>query len=131
VSWCAIVNEQSNQLKVGNITMLIGESYTMFREILAERKYDVVIIDGSQKRQKIFADLMNLEGLDLPRLVVFDDTDRPENMVKIPSNRDSNYCVRIFRGFKPLTVHACETTVLKIPTIDNPMRKAWWPTSHS
>ena len=72
--------------------------------------WDVVIIDGSQERFEIFQDL--LQSPELPRLIIYDDTDRVENRAALNVNLKS-YQRKTYRGFKPQTVHVCETTIFK------------------
>ena len=48
-----------------------------------------------------------------PRLIVYDDTDKTENRNTLTRSA-LGYEKHVFRGFKPQTVHACETTVFRM-----------------
>jgi hypothetical protein len=93
-----------------NVTLHAGRSETVFRDLLDRQAWDVVVIDSPCDRLRMFRRLL-LEQR--PRVVVYDDTDRVENQAALDPDHD--YDARTFRGFKPQTLHTCETTVFMRP----------------
>ena len=105
--WANIVSAHAVTKSLKNIELIIGDSRAIFMDKLSY-EWDVVIIDGSNERFAIFNDI--LASVTKPRVIVYDDTDKRENVVAL-STPVINYTKRTFRGFKPQTVHVSETTV--------------------
>ena len=114
--WEERVTAEAERVKLPNLTIIGGDSLTGFSRLLYENDYDVVIIDGPRDRMKIFEKLLNTETANRPRLIIYDDTDNIENR-KALAKSVTGYETYVFRGFKPQTVHACETTVFRYNSI--------------
>lgn len=107
-AWINIVSDRARELNLRNVELLGGDSRSIFAACNAGRQWDVVVIDGPRDRFEIFRDLMASSSR--PRIIVFDDTDKPENRPAL--NVDCpGYARGSYRGFKPQTLHVCETTV--------------------
>jgi hypothetical protein len=94
-----------------NVQLLEGDSKDQVEACLNLGSYDVVVIDGPKDRAAIFKRVLNVENTKRPRMIIYDDTDRSENCLDSLADA-AEYEVWRFRGFKPQTVHACETAVL-------------------
>jgi predicted O-methyltransferase YrrM len=106
--WGKEIRAQAHNLSLDNIEMLSGDSRSVFSEKWKEGDWDVVVIDGPRERLNIFYDI--LASQKRPRVIVYDDTDKVENR---PALHEIifGYKRKTYRGFKPQTVHVCETTV--------------------
>lgn len=109
-TWANAVSMHAARKGLNNIEQIIGDSRTLFMHKLGS-KWDVVIIDGSRERFAIFNDL--LASAAKPRIIIYDDTDKADNFaaLSVPMH---GYVKRVYRGFKPQTVHTCETTLFMI-----------------
>ena len=111
--WAEKVKEATESKQLSNVEIVAGDSLELFHKLVFADEFDILIIDGPQDRLKIFDLLLGAKDIKWPRLVVFDDTDRDEN-TKPQNENFSGYDAFVFRGFKPQTVHACETTVFRL-----------------
>ena len=109
-AWSKIVSTQAHDLRLNNVEILSGESRSFFSDQIVARQWDVVIIDGPRERLEIFRDLLG--AAKHPRLVIYDDTDKAENRTALQWLAP-DYKSHIYRGFKPQTLHVCETTVFE------------------
>lgn len=109
-AWSDIVSAQARELGLKNVTMLSGDSQSTFSNQSANNCWDVVVIDGPHDRLEIFQALLRQK--DQPRLVIYDDTDKTENRAAV-KEKAPNYHPQTYRGFKPQTLHVCETTVFE------------------
>ncbi len=107
-AWADIVANRARDLHISNVEMLSGDSRTLFSRQIVAGDWDVVVIDGPRDRFKIFRDL--LASSKRPRLIIYDDTDKTENRPAL-TMRVPHFETKTYRGFKPQTLHACETTV--------------------
>lgn len=105
--WADIVATRARDLQIRNVEMLSGDSRTLFSRQILAGEWDVVVIDGPRDRFEIFRDL--LASSRRPRLIIYDDTDKTENRPALTMSIP-HYETRTYRGFKPQTLHACETT---------------------
>ena len=81
----------------------------MFTELHAAERWDVLVVDGPRPRFRFFQRAALEAFWRRPRILVYDDTDRAENRPALDSACARE--VHAFRGFKPQTLHACETSV--------------------
>jgi predicted O-methyltransferase YrrM len=110
-AWKQKVKAMLGMKGLNNVQLLEGDSGDQVEACLGRDSYDVVVIDGPKDRAAIFQSVLEVESTKRPRMIIYDDTDRSEN--RLDRLVDAmEYEVRRFRGFKPQTVHACETTVL-------------------
>jgi len=109
-SWREQVGRQAEHCGLKNVILHAGRSGTVFRELFDAERWDVVVIDSPRDRLGMFRRLVHGPR---PRIVVYDDTDRAENRVALQMRH--GYLARSFVGFKPQTLHACETTVFVRP----------------
>jgi len=107
-AWADIVANQARDLRINNVEILSGDSRALFLKQISIADWDVVVIDGPRDRFEIFRDL--LASSKRPRLIIYDDTDKAENRPAL-TMRIPHYVRKTYRGFKPQTLHACETTV--------------------
>ena len=106
--WMGRVLKEARTLGLDNLDLISGNSRELVRQQIQDKKWDVVIIDGPSERLEIFQDLIASDAR--PRMVIYDDTDKAENRTVL-SLRLDNYRWLTFRGFKPQTLHACETSI--------------------
>jgi hypothetical protein len=107
--WREKVGREAQRRGTSNVFLHAGRSGAVFRELFDADRWDVVVIDSPRDRLPIFRRIAGGATLELPRLVIFDDTDRAENRAALRLAGD--FDAHCFRGFKPQTLHACETTV--------------------
>lgn len=108
--WSGVVSDQARELALNNTTIFAGDSRAIFADQIARNRWDIIVIDGPRDRLEIFHDLLREENQ--PRIVIYDDTDKLENRAAI-EEKTPNYNRRTFRGFKPQTLHVCETTIFQ------------------
>lgn len=108
--WSGVVSDQARALGLHNMTILAGDSRAIFADQIASNRWDIIVIDGPRDRLEIFHDLLREENQ--PRIVIYDDTDKLENRAAI-EKQTPNYNQRTYRGFKPQTLHVCETTIFE------------------
>jgi len=108
MSWREIVEIEIKRFALENVRLMTGESWEVFQDLFPHNEWDVVIIDSPQDRLNIL--LLSSKGIRPPRLIIYDDTDKTENQAVL-SKEVPGYQAHTFRGFKPQTIHACETTV--------------------
>jgi len=114
--WRASVEQNAQLHGLTNIRVESGDSLQLFQEIVPQDRWDVVVIDGPNNRMPIFRHLLSEQREKLPRMVIYDNTDRLQDRDASSLPEASNYQAKSFRGFGPQTVHALETTVfLKKP----------------
>lgn len=106
--WYEFISLQAIQRRLDNVKLIAGESRSISSQLLASSDWEVVIIDGPRDRLKIFRDVLALTKR--PRVLIYDDTDKQENRVSLDEEA-TGYRRRVYRGFKPQTLHVCETTV--------------------
>jgi hypothetical protein len=106
--WASIVTREAHQNGLGNIEILIGDSRLLLNQQLRIANWDVLVIDGSGDRLGMFKDLLSSPRR--PRILIYDDTDKAPNQVALQVATQA-YVRDTYRGFKPQTLHACETTV--------------------
>lgn len=109
-AWSKIVSTQARAIQLSNLDILFGDSRSVFLDQIATGQWDVIIIDGPRDRFAIFRDLLGAAMR--PRLVIYDDTDKTENHAAI-EELVPGYDPYVYRGFKPHTLHVCETTVFE------------------
>ncbi|WP_134390636.1 hypothetical protein [Methylacidiphilum sp. Yel] len=90
--------------------VLLGNTKS-FLERLRGGQWSVIVIDGSD-RMSALDGVISLQRENLPRILIFDDTDKAEyrGVARLVQSLGL-YSLFVFRGFKPQTLHACETTV--------------------
>lgn len=110
IEWSTRVTDRAHQLALRNVRVVQDEPLSAFAR-LRENPWDVVVIDSKDSRREIMREVLSQSENLQPRVIVFDDTDKPENIDGIPRAL-RGWKARVFRGFKPQTLHACETTVL-------------------
>ena len=116
--WSQLLRSEAARCRLSNVQILeTRETRDAFANILLEatadhERYDVVVIDSPGDRTALFELLTELAAPMAPRLIVYDNTDRPEDRRALLACRNSWYEVRRFLGFGPQLVHASETTVL-------------------
>ncbi len=108
-AWKERVKREAVRSNITNITLHSEDSLSAFHRFLPQLSWDLIIIDGLQ-RFDIFQYMLGKGAT--PRLIIYDDTDKMENRDALKSY-SPRYQMRVFRGFKPQTVHACETTVFE------------------
>lgn len=108
--WAETIDAQARLLHLKNIEVISGDSRSMFGQQMANTNWDVVVIDGPHDRLEIFRHLLTSPSP--PRLVIYDDTDKIENRAALHENIPG-YEWYVYRGFKPQTIHVCETTVFR------------------
>lgn len=91
-----------------NVEVTIVKIESAFDQVLASEQWDVVIIDGSRSRRMLFEATTVIAK---PRIIVLDDTDRAENKIDT-TVLNSAYKIEKHIGFKPQTLHACETSIV-------------------
>lgn len=109
-TWAAEVNNIANRSGCDNIILHQGNEATLLEKLLASGyKWEVAVVDGTSDRLNIFSRLLS----DMPSLqmIIFDDTDRPEYRDAFTWASENGYKAFRFIGFKPQTLHACETTI--------------------
>lgn len=107
--WRSRVAEAAQSTGVRNLQLQDGPSFPAFCVLYPAVRWDGVIIDGPAPRLRVLEEIFREAAWRRPRFIVFDDTDRAENR---PAFRlATGYHAHTFRGFKPQTLHACETTV--------------------
>ena len=105
----ALESMGATSLRRGRLKIVKGEARTGFMEALGVLRHpDVVVID-SDSRQEILREL--LRRSELPKVIVYDDTDKSENRGAQELAAPHGYLPHVFRGFKPQCLHVCETTV--------------------
>lgn len=108
--WAAEIVARAQDFDLDNIEVCSGDLRAVFSEKWKEENWDVVVIDGPGERSDIFDEI--LRSGTRPSLIIYDDTDKVQNRAarkhSIPGYRRDTY-----RGFKPQTVHVCETTVFR------------------
>lgn len=109
-AWAEIVSDQARKLKLNNVEMISGNSRSLFAERSVSADWDVVVIDGPHDRLEIFHDL--LASSKRPRVLIYDDTDKVQNRSAV-KEKIPDYERKSYRGFKPQTIHACETSIFK------------------
>lgn len=107
-SWREIAEMEISRLALENVRLITGDSWKVFQDLFPHNEWDVVVIDSPQDRLNIL--LLSSKGIHPPRLIIYDDTDKAENRAVL-SRGVPEYQGHTFRGFKPQTIHACETTV--------------------
>ena len=109
--WLHRLGSMADDLGLASKLTLIhaGARQGLRRAIETMRNPDVVVID-SESRREIFLELLAQEFV--PRVLVYDDTDKCENRGITQLGTERGYSVHTFRGFKPQCLHVCETTVL-------------------
>lgn len=107
--WGGHIRREAERRGLKNVMLHGGPSQDVFRILFQAHRWDVVIIDGPRDRLAIFRTLMRGAQAGGPRLVVYDDTDRVANRPALKSAH--GFDAKSFRGFKPQTLQACETTV--------------------
>lgn len=123
LEWKTRIEEIARRFSIGNIEFIVDDSFEGYRWRIRETPPpDVVVIDASS-RKRIFESLMSSEVK--PRIIIYDDTDRPENREIGVLASVGGYQKNSFRGFKPECLHVCETTVLvrtntRVPREANP-----------
>jgi hypothetical protein len=110
-AWKQKVKAMLGMNGLDNVELLEGDSGDQVKACLDRGSYDVVVIDGPKDRAAIFHSVLNVESTKRPRMIIYDDTDRSENRLDRLADA-TEYEIWRFRGFKPQTVHACETAVL-------------------
>jgi precorrin-6B methylase 2 len=113
--WREHIRREAERRGLNNVVLHPGPSRAAFQTLLQAHRWDIVIIDGPPDRFALFRDLMNGARASGPRVIVYDDTDRAENRPAIRAAK--GFEANSFRGFKPQTLHACETTVFVQRTI--------------
>jgi hypothetical protein len=108
LAWKEQVYFEAKRFGLTNVKLLNGDSRELFTRYLGNEGREVVVIDSPRDRLSIFHDLVACAAK--PRLIVYDDTDRIENRDAL-QDLVAGYQANVFRGFKPQTVHACETTI--------------------
>lgn len=106
--WATIVSNKARELQLSNVELVSGDSRAAFAKKIEDADWDVVVIDGPHERLEIFRDL--LASPKRPRLIIYDDTDKTENRPAVTGSI-TGYKRNVYRGFKPQTIHTCETTV--------------------
>ena len=109
--WRAHVEQNAQLHGLTNIKLESGGSLQLFRQMLSQNRWDVVVIDGPNDRLEIFRHLLSDQPEKHPRMVIYDNTDRLKDREAPSLSEANNYCVKTFRGFAPQTVHATETAV--------------------
>lgn len=111
VDWFHLVERELDKRNRSNVHLQhVSEVVPeMIRDLLEETRFDVVVVDGPDDRPALLA--TTLAAASPPRLVVFDDTDMAQYRPALAAV-GGGYDVCTFRGFKPQTVHACETSIL-------------------
>lgn len=107
--WRDHIADQAQAGGVRNLQLQDGPSYPAFCVLFPAVRWDVVVIDAPADRLRMFVEVMDAPHWQLPRVIVVDDTDRPENRPALGAA--PGYQVHTFKGFKPQTLHACETSV--------------------
>ncbi len=82
------------------------------KAIANNEPYDVVVIDSPGDRTAVFKVLTKVAPPWAPRLIIYDNTDRPDDRRALLAFDDLGYEKRRFLGFGPQLVHASETAVL-------------------
>jgi hypothetical protein len=118
-SWVRTVSTEAHRRRLANLEILNDDSFPMFVRQLTSSNWDVVIIDGPRDRLPIFKYLLSSSRR--PRIVVYDDTDTLEGQIALRETA-RDYVRETYRGFKPQTVHACETTVFRYSPTSFSMR---------
>jgi precorrin-6B methylase 2 len=108
LAWKERVDAEARRFGLTDVKLLNGDSRELFTRYFGNEEWEVVVIDGPRDRLSIFHDLVACASK--PRLIVYDDTDKMENRAVLQTSI-KGYQANVFRGFKPQTVHACETTV--------------------
>lgn len=108
VNWSQRIGFEIAKRGLPAITLVEGRSFEMMRRYLPETAWNVVIIDGPNDRVEIFRELLVQA---CPRVVVFDDTDMARYREVATGPTPPGYVLHRFKGFKPQTVHPCETSV--------------------
>jgi hypothetical protein len=108
LAWKERVYAKARQFGLTNVKLLDGDSRELFTRYFGNEGWEVVVIDSPRDRLSIFHDLVACAAK--PKLIVYDDTDKMENRAVLQTSI-KGYQANVFRGFKPQTVHACETTV--------------------
>lgn len=109
--WSQRVSSQAYTLGLRNLKIATGRTKQLFENALqTDPDWTVVVIDSPRDRLQCFKELLRLERK--PRLIIYDDTDKQENREALDSVQ--NYNIYSFRGFKPQTLHVCETSLFKL-----------------
>ena len=108
LEWKKRIEEIARRFSIGNIEFIVDDAFEGYRRKISESSPDVVVIDSSSRR-RIFESLMLSEVK--PRIIIYDDTDHPENRGIDVLASVGGYERNSFRGFKPQCLHVCETSV--------------------
>lgn len=110
-AWADEVKNIAVKLGVDNVSLHHGDEMTLISKLMESEQApsEVAVVDGSSDRLNIFKLILNKRPLF--RIIIFDDTDRLEYRDAFLWASEKGYKAYQFSGFKPQTLHACETTV--------------------
>lgn len=111
--WAAIVEKAARRARLENVHLHIGDSARLLNDLVTTREHTAIVIDGPGERKAMIESVFFHDRSRLPRWIVYDDTDRSEYELA-PETIPTMYERKTFRGFKPYTIHACETTVFQL-----------------
>ena len=115
--WRAEVLSRASALRLTNVSVLTGNSAALLQEVTRQDDFSVIVVDGPGDRLALFDAILRLDHV--PRIVIFDNSDRPDNHAAKQMAQQSGYLVKSFRGFPPTLVNATETSVFFLPEAES------------
>lgn len=107
--WRNRVQGLCRRRNLNNVRLIAYDRSSIFKESYSLRQFSVVVIDGPADRLTNLKQVLSAQVL--PRMIVFDNSDRSENILAHSLAIEHGYSARRFRGFAPSTVNAMETAV--------------------
>lgn len=111
--WFREVESRAYADRSENIELVHGEALPAFVTAAQEGLFTVIVIDGLGNRLQLLK--VALSGKKLPRMIIYDNSDREQDQEGEALARKAGYDVYAFRGFAPTMVAATQTSVFCLP----------------
>ena len=92
-----------------NLQIVYGDAEEHFRITLEHGQFNVVVIDGPGDRIYLLREILSMQRL--PRIIIYDNTDRAQDRSAFEIAGAVGYIAHSFCGFAPALMHATETTI--------------------
>jgi predicted O-methyltransferase YrrM len=108
--WKQEVERKAKHSQLDNIKVEGGNTIEMFKRGFSHNP-DVVVIDHPGDRVSVFQHILGSPSAHQPRMIIYDNSDRPGDRAAFGLPYGARYEAFSFRGFGPQTLHVWETTV--------------------